>query len=222
MLNIIARMIRRYTGRYAETVPLGRSPIMTWPDFVARVEEQTRLDDSAKILDIDVTQPSFDRDLDLCALVGANTRSVMNWIFIKHPDYRRYGHLVIWKSRGELRMRGSRGLTSREEPKAVVLTPDSVLAPKSENKTLTWVELRTLVERHPDYNPEYWVNTVDIDACSADQVTVEVSNDWYKPSLIIRGEPAPELTSQQRLIQTMRQSKDKNPRPLTIDDLDIV
>jgi hypothetical protein len=79
-------MIRRYTGRYAGTVPLGKSPIMTWPDFIARVEEQTQLDDSAKILDIDVVQPQLDSELDLCVLAKRRHRTVWKQISFDNPD----------------------------------------------------------------------------------------------------------------------------------------
>src|SRR3954467_9850512 len=98
-------MIRRYTGRYSRGGHRERTSHMTWPEFVARVEEQTRLDDSARVLDIDVDHPCIDKELDLCVLAGVNHRSLANWIFIRNPTYKRRGYLMVWHNRGRVRPR---------------------------------------------------------------------------------------------------------------------
>jgi hypothetical protein len=182
---------------------------MRWPEFVARVEEQSRLDDSAEVLDIDVVQPSFDQEFDLCALVGQKHRSLWEQVAYTNPPpgWKRHGALVVWKDRGHERTRGGNGCygwrpTTYEKPKSVVLASDPFKDPKVPE--LTWIQLRSVVENHPDYDPKMWVNTVDIDACPPDLITLEVSIDWYEPSLIIRGEPAPEPTQQERIGALLR------------------
>ena len=156
---------------------------MTWPEFVARVEEQTRLDDSARVLDIDVDHPCIDKELDLCVLAGVNHRSLANWIFIRNPTYKRRGYLMVWHNRGRVRPRGDHIIQNHETPSAVVLTENEA------DKGVTWAQLRSIVESHPDYTPDLLVNTVDIDACPPDRISIEISQDWYKPSLIVRGGP---------------------------------
>lgn len=180
---MVLRMIQRYTGRYAQTLAYDRHPTMTWPEFVARVEAQTRLDDSALVLDIDVHHPSLDRELDLCVLVGRWHRYFWERFFIKHLGWKKHGYLVVWKDRGAERHRGKR-VTFPETPKAVVMTPGMA------DKRLTWKTLRSIVETHPDYSPELLVNTIDVDACPPDLISIEINDDWFKPSLIVRGEPS--------------------------------
>jgi hypothetical protein len=174
---------------------------MTWSEFVARVEEQSQLDHSARILDIDVVQPCLDKELDLCVLVGRRHRTFRDRLLISEPNWTKGGYLMVWRDRGRDRHRGSGGFNFVEKPKSTVLTEDAA------NKGVKWVELRSVIENHPDYKPYMWVNTVDIDACPADQITLEVSKDWYEPSLIIRGEPKPEPSPRERLIETMRNAQ---------------
>jgi hypothetical protein len=179
---MVLRLIQRYTGRYAKPPAYGKHPTMTWPEFVARVEAQTRLDDSALVLDIDVYHPRLDGEIDLCVLAGKWHRNFWERIFKDHPGWKKHGYLVVWKDRGSNRYRGRRD-SSVEIPKAVVLTPGMA------DKRLTWKTLRLIVENHRDYSPHLLVNTIDIDSCSPDFISIEINYDWLKPSLVVRGEP---------------------------------
>mgnify|MGYP006961542129 FL=1 len=167
------RVMSKLTNGFREVFRGYNEHFMKWSDFTIRVEAQSGVLDTDRVLQILVQCPTFWDSLDLCAVVKPQKRGIIHRTLIRYTEESLpRGYLMVWNHAG---------IPSHPDKWHENAPSHDLPVPNYQERrawnSITWGELKHAVESHPDYQQHGRVGTINLTACKLDDLEIKLRGD---------------------------------------------